>query len=171
VASVAARISTLADRLLLLPALGARISLAHAPALVVPSYAPKSGSPCDSFGCYHGWAVGQDYRKRGVRGFDAHKRIRGRKRHILVDTLIDLIPIRDLAFGRSAIVPPNVNLAVISTTSAEKAINHTTVNAAQLRSAGLSYGRRTLRALGVNHASWNLGPASTLTWAGANSVV
>src|ERR1700687_6093366 len=39
------------------------------------------------FGCYHGWAVGQDYRKRGVRGFDAHKRIRRRKRHILVDTL------------------------------------------------------------------------------------
>jgi putative transposase len=61
--------------------------LAHAPALVVPSCAPKSGSPRDSFGCYHGWAVGQDYRKRGVRGFDAHKRIRGRKRHILVDTL------------------------------------------------------------------------------------
>jgi putative transposase len=56
--------------------------------LVVPFYAPKSWSPCDSFGCYHGWAVGQDYyRKRGVRGFDAHKRIRGRKRHILVDTL------------------------------------------------------------------------------------
>jgi hypothetical protein len=38
-------------------------------------------------GCYHGWAVGQNHRKRGVRGFDAHKRIRGRKRHILVDTL------------------------------------------------------------------------------------
>jgi transposase len=77
----------LADGVLLLPVLGARISLAHAPALVVPSYAPKGGSPCDSLGCYHGWAVGQDYRKRGVRGFDAHKRIRGRKRHILVDTL------------------------------------------------------------------------------------
>jgi len=87
VASVAARISTLADCLLLLPALGARISLAHASALVVPSCAPKSGSPRDSFGCYHGWAVGLDYRKRGVRGFDAHKRIKGRKRHILVDTL------------------------------------------------------------------------------------
>ena len=86
-ASVAARISTLADCLLLLPALGARISLAHASALVVPSCAPKSGSPRDSFDRYHGWAVGQDYRKRGVRGFDAHKRIRGRKRHILVDTL------------------------------------------------------------------------------------
>jgi putative transposase len=77
----------LADGLLLLPALGARISLAHASALVVPSYPPKSWSPCDSFGCYHGWAVGQDHRKRGVRGFDAHKRIKGRKRHILVDTL------------------------------------------------------------------------------------
>src|SRR5208337_5000610 len=49
------------------------------PALVVPSCAPKSGSLCDSFGCDHGWAVGQDHRKRGVRGFDAHKRIRGRK--------------------------------------------------------------------------------------------
>src|SRR5258708_27507651 len=53
-----------------LPALGARISLAHASALVVPSCAPKSGSPRDSFGCYHGWAVGQDYRKRGVRSVD-----------------------------------------------------------------------------------------------------
>ena len=87
VASVATRISTVADGVLLLPALGARISLAHAPALVVPSHSPKSGSPCDSFGCYHGWAVGQDYRKGGVRGFDVHKRIRGRNRHILVDTL------------------------------------------------------------------------------------
>ena len=86
-ASVAARISTLADGVLLFPALGARISVAHAPALVVPSHASKIGSPCDSFGCYDGWAVGQDYRKRGIWGFDAHKRIRGRKRHILVDTL------------------------------------------------------------------------------------
>jgi len=42
VASVATRISTVADGVLLLPALGARISLAHAPALVVPSYSPKS---------------------------------------------------------------------------------------------------------------------------------
>jgi hypothetical protein len=57
VASVAAWISTLADGVLLFPALGARISVAHAPALVVPSHASKIGSPCDSFGCYHGWAV------------------------------------------------------------------------------------------------------------------
>ena len=31
--------------------------------------------------------VGQDHRKRGLRGFDAHKQVKGRKRHILVDTL------------------------------------------------------------------------------------
>jgi hypothetical protein len=37
---------------LLLPALGARISLAQTPALVLPSCTSKSGSPCDSFGCY-----------------------------------------------------------------------------------------------------------------------
>src|SRR5512132_3303839 len=31
--------------------------------------------------------VGQDERKGGVRGFDGHKRVKGRKRHILVDVL------------------------------------------------------------------------------------
>src|ERR1700751_3662461 len=47
----------------------------------------KSGRSATPSVAINGWAVGQDYRKRGVRGFDAHKRIRGRKRHILVDTL------------------------------------------------------------------------------------
>jgi transposase len=32
------------------------------------------------------FAVGQDHRKRGRRGYDAGKKIRGRKRHIAVDT-------------------------------------------------------------------------------------
>jgi putative transposase len=31
--------------------------------------------------------IGQDHRKRGVRGFDPYKQVKGRKRHILVDTL------------------------------------------------------------------------------------
>ena len=35
----------------------------------------------------HGRPVGKDDRKRGVRGFDGHKRVKGRKRHLLVDTL------------------------------------------------------------------------------------
>jgi putative transposase len=35
----------------------------------------------------HRFAVGQDGAKRGRRGYDAGKKIKGRKRHILVDTL------------------------------------------------------------------------------------
>src|SRR5512132_3343364 len=38
-------------------------------------------------GRHHGWSVGQDERKGGVRGFDGHKQVKGRKRHILVDVL------------------------------------------------------------------------------------
>jgi len=34
-----------------------------------------------------GWAIGEDHRVGGTRGFDAFKRVKGRKRHILVDTL------------------------------------------------------------------------------------
>ena len=36
---------------------------------------------------HHRQSVGQDHRKRGVHGYDKHKHINGRKRHILVDTL------------------------------------------------------------------------------------
>jgi putative transposase len=35
----------------------------------------------------HGWPVGEDNGTRWSSRFDAHKRIKGRKRHILVDTL------------------------------------------------------------------------------------
>jgi putative transposase len=35
----------------------------------------------------HRQPIGQDDRKRGIRGFDAHKQVKGRKRHLLVDTL------------------------------------------------------------------------------------
>jgi hypothetical protein len=40
-----------------------------------------------SFGGDYGWPIGQDDGTWRLRGFDAHKRIKGRKRHILVDTL------------------------------------------------------------------------------------
>lgn len=36
---------------------------------------------------HHGWSIRHDYRARGARGFDGHKRVKGRKRHILVETL------------------------------------------------------------------------------------
>src|SRR6202043_389840 len=40
-----------------------------------------------SIGSDHGWPIGQDDRRGGARCFDAHKRVKGRKRHIVVDTL------------------------------------------------------------------------------------
>jgi putative transposase len=36
---------------------------------------------------HHRQSIDQDDGKRGVRGFDTHKQVKGRKRHILVDTL------------------------------------------------------------------------------------
>ena len=85
VASVATRISTVADGVLLLPALGARISLAHAPALVIPLTRLKRIAV--RLLRLLSW-MGSRSRlpKRGRSGFDVHKRIRGRNRHILVDS-------------------------------------------------------------------------------------
>ena len=41
-----------------------------------------------SFGGDHGWSQSVKTTERGgARGFDAHKRVKGRKRHILVDTI------------------------------------------------------------------------------------
>lgn len=67
--------------------------------------------------------------------------------------------VRDLALGRSAIAPANVNMAVICTERSEP-IHRTTVDPAALRAAAVSYGRRTLRAFGVDERGWNLGSAS-----------
>jgi hypothetical protein len=78
VASVAARISTLADGVLLLPALGARISLAHALALVVPWIAERAFA---WIGRYRRMSKGYEHRVQTS------------------ETLIDLIAIR-LMLGR-----------------------------------------------------------------------
>jgi putative transposase len=40
-----------------------------------------------AFSCDHGQPKREDHGKRGVRGYDAGKKMNGRKRHILVDTL------------------------------------------------------------------------------------
>ncbi len=48
---------------------------------------PRQGGPGSRAGCrHHGWAVGEDDGEGGVRGFDGHRRAKGRKRHILVGT-------------------------------------------------------------------------------------
>jgi putative transposase len=39
-----------------------------------------------SIGGDHGWSIVKLTERGGARGFDAHKRVEGRKRHILVDT-------------------------------------------------------------------------------------
>lgn len=70
---------------------------------------------------------------------------------------------RDLALGRGATTPPNVNIAAICTEPSE-AIHRVTVNRTALRAAAVSYGRRTLRALGVDAKGWDLGPASMIRW-------
>ena len=48
--------------------------------------APAAGSRSYTQRSHHGQPVGQNDGKRGHRGFDRHKRVKGRKRHVLVDT-------------------------------------------------------------------------------------
>lgn len=67
--------------------------------------------------------------------------------------------VRDLALGRSAVVPPKVNIAAICTEHSDP-VHRTTVDSTALRTAAISYGRRTLRAFGVDAERWDLGPAS-----------
>jgi predicted patatin/cPLA2 family phospholipase len=69
--------------------------------------------------------------------------------------------VRDMALGRASLAPPNVNIATICLERSE-GIHQTTVNPAALRAAAVSYGRRTLRAFGVDPQGWDLGPASIL---------
>ena len=41
---------------------------------------------CHPQRCHHRQPVGEDHGKRGPRGYDAWKKVSGRKRHIVVDT-------------------------------------------------------------------------------------
>jgi predicted patatin/cPLA2 family phospholipase len=66
---------------------------------------------------------------------------------------------RDVALGRSPANQSSINIAAICTERSD-AIQRTTVDPATLRAAAISYGRRTLRAFGVEPGNWQLGPAS-----------
>ena len=44
-------------------------------------------APADPQRGHHRQSIGEDHAKRGARGFDGGKKIKGRKRHLLVDTL------------------------------------------------------------------------------------
>ncbi len=47
----------------------------------------QSRAPADPECSDHREAIGEDHAKRGARGYDGGKKIKGRKRHLLVDTM------------------------------------------------------------------------------------
>jgi len=51
------------------------------------------GAPSRAHGGDHRFAIGEDIAKRGQRGYDAGKKIKGRKRHIAVDTQGNLLAV------------------------------------------------------------------------------
>jgi len=94
VVAAAALFSALEHGASLLPILAADHRLgAPAPGGIFLS-APNCGEACLPVARHHGRAVGKTTERGSTRGFDGHKLVRGRKRHILVDTLGLLIASR-----------------------------------------------------------------------------
>ena len=86
-AAVAGGFPTLADGARLFPALAHRRLLERPAPYALPTGPRRSRPEPWTDDRHHGWPVSQDERKGGVRGFDGYKRVKGRKRHILVDVL------------------------------------------------------------------------------------
>ena len=87
VAAPAQGLSTLGNRLVVLSAMAPGRGLDRNPPRSLSSGTRQDGSATRAERRDHGCPVGKDDGKRGVRGFDGHKRVKGRKRHLLVDTL------------------------------------------------------------------------------------
>ena len=86
-AALAAGLSTLGNRLVVLPTLAPGRGLDPDPPCSLPSGTSQEGSASGAERRDHGRPISKDDGKRGVRGFDGHKRVKGRKRYLLVDTL------------------------------------------------------------------------------------
>lgn len=86
-APAAQGLPALGHRLVVLPTLAPGRDLGSHPPYPLPIGTRQGGPPPRAERRHHGWPVGEDDGKGGVRGFDGHKRVKGRKRHILVDTL------------------------------------------------------------------------------------
>ena len=86
-ASVAARVPNVEHGLRLLPPLAAFGCVAKCPRRVASSSAGTGRQKGFTHGGCDGQPKCQDQSKRGPRGFDAGKKVNGRKRHALVDTL------------------------------------------------------------------------------------
>ena len=86
-ANVAARISTVWHGLPLLSRLAKLRGVGHLHRVLYEQARHDAGRPaCPSVVIMDGQSV-KTTERGGARGFDAHKRVKGRKRHILVDTL------------------------------------------------------------------------------------
>src|SRR5512144_2733625 len=87
VAHAAQRLRPLADGPSLLPYLAPGWNLAEDSRRPPPESTGPRRSKSQSLRGHHRQPVGEDRGKRGARGYDAGKKIKGRKRHIVVDTL------------------------------------------------------------------------------------
>ncbi len=88
------RVSRVEHGLSLLPSLEERWCLDLYPALNLPASSTASRPGRLSLSRHYGGQSVKTTERGGIRGFDAHKRVKGRKRHILVDTLGLLIACR-----------------------------------------------------------------------------
>src|SRR5215472_305780 len=86
VARVAPRISPLVDGLELFPCLAQYWRLATDDDGAARAGAAEDGTGTDAERGDHRQSDGEDDAKGGARGYDGGKRIKGRKRHLLVDT-------------------------------------------------------------------------------------
>ena len=83
----APRVPALAHGSLLLPHLAALGSVVAHLSRPLSQSQGAGGQAGAAFGRRDGHTIRQDHGKRGTRGFDAHKRVQGRKRAIPVDTM------------------------------------------------------------------------------------
>ncbi len=74
--------------------------------------ASETRTPTDSQRRHHRQSIGEDDAKRGLRGYDGGKKIKGRKRHLLVDTtglilqvLVHEANIQDYRGGKRLLAP------------------------------------------------------------------
>ncbi len=85
-AGLAQGLSALADGVDLLSPVAQRRHLASHPYGSARAGARQRGPGADAQRGHHRQSIGQDQPKRGRRGYDGGKKVKGRKRHILVDT-------------------------------------------------------------------------------------
>ena len=91
VAAVADKFPSLADGLSAVSSLAAAGALGTSDPILAGAGPQNRRTQFNSYGGDYRFAVGQDHRKRGARGYDAGKKIKGRKRHIAVDTQGNLL--------------------------------------------------------------------------------